>query len=165
MSSGCGPPRSRAAGAQRARRVARYLDGMFVIPTGCSSFRAQGGIQLLAFLFSPKAGRLLSICVFASPFFARHSGVSRNPASFFSLSADISHRLSSWLVIPAQAGIHLLCSLWSLAFGAELPLALWASGLLSLVWPRESNQREGHPRCRALRASCPASPRAGYGVR
>ena len=34
---------------------------------------------------------------------------------------------------------------------------------LSLACPRESNQREGHPRGRGRRASCPATPQAGCG--
>ena len=35
---------------------------------------------------------------------------------------------------------------------------------LSLEWPRESNQREGHPGPVALRASCPSSSRSASGV-
>ena len=34
---------------------------------------------------------------------------------------------------------------------------------LSLACPRESNQREGHPRDRGRRASCPATPQGRYG--
>jgi hypothetical protein len=56
-----------------------------------------------------------------------------------------------------------------LPFAMELPRArafvLLAEGeLLSLAWPRESNQREGHPAYSLSGHPCPESPRSGSGV-
>ena len=113
---------------------------------------------------------------------ARHSRASSNPAycSSFTRKRESSSFFVFVLFGVAEPELPLLlrrspCSSFlrrqesssffrSCVLGQKLPLLLRRSGSLSLVWPRESNQREGHPERRALRASCPAGAPACSGV-
>ena len=100
------------------------------------------------------------------PRFLFSSSRRRPGSSSFSCHSDESLPIS---VIPAEAGIHLLSSFDF--FGASrnpthVPVSIPripARESLSLACPRESNQREGHPRGRGRRASCPATSRGRSG--
>jgi len=88
----------------------------------------------------------------------------RNGCSFVILAKARTERLCPRLVIPAKAGIHLDLDFASRVYRCVEVLRapsmacfvrLQAPESLSLEWPRESNQREGHPGAAPFGHPCP----------